>query len=168
MGKHFKKSYHKCFSSSVIFFRSVLDIAVSFPFFRPRIFCSFENCKSSCISHFFEWGFNISTLIRRLRRHLPPQRGRLLRKSHACRFGFENANLFRCNSHFWYANYWRFLPHPSPAAPPSPSKGKAFKSPASNISCAINDDTLRFQLITKEICAKAFPFEGEGGAAGDG
>ena len=69
-------------------------------------------------------------------------------------------------------------PHPSPAVTPSPSKGKAsagsasyIKSASNFIFCKINSPEHIFpkkQIQMRTLRTRAFPFEGEGGAAGDG
>ena len=69
-------------------------------------------------------------------------------------------------------------PHPSPTVTPSPSKGKAsvgsasyIKSASNFIFCKINSPEHIFpkkQIQMRTLRTKAFPFEGEGGAAGDG
>ena len=69
-------------------------------------------------------------------------------------------------------------PHPSPTVTPSPSKGKAsagsasyIKSASNFIFCKINSPEHIFpkkQIQMRTLRTRAFPFEGEGGAAGDG
>ena len=83
--------------------------------------------------------------------------------------------LYVPNSHNFRQSYFPTArPHPSPAAPPSPSKGKAFQrlcEHSGSIVTSVQLFVFRSASIenkTKEVLPIAFPFEGEGGAAGDG